>query len=118
MAIRTAEEVLEEHLALWASGDVELDLCGNYAEDARILCRDGVWWGHDGVRELVKKLHARVPELRLRSVRRVMDGELVLVEWTAEGRGVHVPDGADTLVIRDGLIRAQTVHYTVVLLAG
>lgn len=36
------------------------------------------------------------------------------LEWTARAAdGSRVEDGADSFVIRDGRIRAQTIHYTV-----
>jgi hypothetical protein len=35
-----------------------------------------------------------------------------LLEWGAEGGGNRVEDGIDTFVFRDGLIRVQTVRYT------
>jgi hypothetical protein len=42
----------------------------------------------------------------------IFDGDILLIEWTAEGDGVHVADGIDTFVFEDGMIRAQTVRYT------
>jgi hypothetical protein len=33
-------------------------------------------------------------------------------EWGAEGGGNRIEDGIDTFVFRDGLIRVQTVRYT------
>jgi hypothetical protein len=34
------------------------------------------------------------------------------VEWKAVSAGSKVDDGIDTFVFRDGLIRVQTVRYT------
>ena len=42
----------------------------------------------------------------------IFDGDILLIEWTAEGDGVHVADGIETFVFEDGMIRAQTVRYT------
>jgi hypothetical protein len=43
------------------------------------------------------------------------EGEMGFLEWTAEAEnGARVTDGADSYLIRDGRIRAMTIHYTVV----
>jgi hypothetical protein len=41
----------------------------------------------------------------------VEDG-IGLLEWTAQSPGGSVSDGVDSYVVRDGLIQAQTIHYT------
>lgn len=40
-------------------------------------------------------------------------GELAFLEWGAMSDRVRIDDGADSYLIRDGRIRAQTIHYTV-----
>ena len=47
----------------------------------------------------------------------VAHGEVGYLEWTADGPTARVRDGADSFVIRDGRIVAQTIHYTVEPLA-
>jgi hypothetical protein len=113
MSMRSAREVLEDHLNLRQQGSVELDVSRNYAEDVRHLSAEGVRVGHDGVRAAARELLARLPEPKLGQVRQLVDGEIAFIEWTAEGRDRYVLDGVETFVIRDGLIRVQTVHYTV-----
>ncbi len=34
------------------------------------------------------------------------------VEWAADAAASRADDGVDTFVFRDGLIHAQTLHYT------
>jgi hypothetical protein len=92
---------------------VELDLSRNYAEDVRLLSSEGLRVGYDGLRAAARQLLARLPEPNFDQVRQVVDGDVAFLEWTARGRGCYVLDGVETFVIRDGLIRAQTVHYTV-----
>ena len=36
----------------------------------------------------------------------------MFIEWTADSAKASVDDGIDTFVFRDGMIRAQTVRYT------
>jgi hypothetical protein len=42
----------------------------------------------------------------------VYEGDVLLLEVGAEGGGNRVEDGVDTFVFRGGLIRVQTVRYT------
>ncbi len=39
---------------------------------------------------------------------------LLFVEWTGDSARASVSDGVDTFIFKDGLIQAQTVHYTLV----
>ena len=41
-----------------------------------------------------------------------IDGDTLFLEWEAESANTRVRDGIDTFVFRDGLIRLQTVRYT------
>ena len=47
------------------------------------------------------------------SANRLVDGDVAFLEWTVEAEGARVRDGADSFVVRDGRIVAQTSHYTV-----
>lgn len=40
-------------------------------------------------------------------------GEMAFLEWTAASKKAIVEDGADSYLIRDGRIVAQTIHYTI-----
>jgi hypothetical protein len=42
----------------------------------------------------------------------LFEGDILLLEWKAESEKVKVEDGIDAFVFRDGLIRVQTVRYT------
>ena len=38
--------------------------------------------------------------------------DVLFLEWSADSAHTRVDDGIDTFVFRDGLIRVQTVRYT------
>jgi hypothetical protein len=40
-------------------------------------------------------------------------GDYAYLEWQAKANGAGVCHGADSFVVRDGLIRAQTIDYRV-----
>ena len=113
-APRNAEEVLEDHLRQALEGTVDEDLARNYAEDVVVLTADGVHHGHDGLRELAALLQDQLPQSRFVYTAKVVAGEAALLEWTArDDNGSRVDDGVDSFLIRDGRIRAQTIHYTI-----
>ena len=42
----------------------------------------------------------------------IYEGDVLFLEWAADAAATLVEDGIDTFVFRDGLIRVQTVRYT------
>lgn len=110
---RSAAQVFDEHLRLRQQGDFETDLAHNYAGDVRMFAASGIFRGHDGVREQYRRLQHDLRGARYQYLTRRVDGEVCFLEWAAHGDGARVDDGVDTLVVRDGRIVAQTIHYTV-----
>jgi hypothetical protein len=113
MAARSTEEVFEDHLALAQAGDVETDITRNYAPDCVLLTTYGVFRGHDGVRAAAKLLDEQIGRTTYEYRNRVWHAELAFLEWTAGSGRASIADGADSYWIRDGKIRAMTIHYTV-----
>jgi hypothetical protein len=110
---RSTKDVLEDHLRESQNGSIEADLQRNYAEDLVVLTREGVCRGHDGLRQLADRLRKELPGSKFEYRALVVDGEIAFLEWSGRGGTAHVDDGADTYVVREGRIVAQTVHYTV-----
>lgn len=111
---RSAREVLDDHLRLADRWDFETDLRRNFDPEIVLLTGYGVFRGYEGVRAKVRLLAEHLPGGRW-TYRTVMaEGELGFLEWTAVAEdGSRVEDGADSYLIRDGRIRAMTIHYTV-----
>ncbi len=42
----------------------------------------------------------------------IYEDDILFLEWAADAAATRVEDGIDTFVFRDGLIRVQTVRYT------
>lgn len=110
---RTPEEVLSDHLRKFQEGRIEEDVLHNYAEDAVVLSGNGVHRGHTGARRAARVLRKSLEGASFRFRNRLIEGEYALVEWTSVGPSSQVRDGADSFVIRNGRIVAQTSHYTV-----
>jgi hypothetical protein len=110
---RPAAEVFEDHLRKRQAGALEEDLAANYAEDVVLLTGSGVYRGKDGVRRCAGRLREDLPCGRYEYRTRLVEGELAFLEWAAHCPTAAVEDGADSYLIRDGKIVAQTIHYTV-----
>ena len=122
LSTRTAQEVLDDHLNLterfgaeetWQR-IVEEDIRRNVSEDIVILINRGTFRGHEGVRELARMLGEELPEHRaFEYTYRAVEGRMAFLEWAYEDDNASVRDGADSYLIEDGKIVAQTIHYTV-----
>ena len=111
---RSTEEVLRSHLALRQAGELERDLADNYADDVVVLSKDGVFHGHDGIRHTAAILQRWLPDATYSYDIVRSDGEVALLSWSGTAaNGAKTCDGADSFVIRDGRIVAQTIHYGV-----
>jgi hypothetical protein len=110
---RSASEVFDEHLRLAQEHDIDTDLARNYSDDCVIMMGQGTYHGHDGARALADQLERELPGAHFDYVTKRVDGPVAFLEWKAHGDGRDVQDGADSFVIRDGRIVAQTIHYTV-----
>lgn len=110
---RTAEEVFDDHLALAAEHRFEEDIERNVAPHCVILERRGVFRGREGARELAEQLEEELPDAPYTYTNRLVADRFALLEWTARAEHTLVRDGADSFVIEDGWIVAQTIHYTV-----
>lgn len=110
---RPTEEVLSDHLDRRRIGDLEGDLAHNYDPDVVLLSAEGVHRGHDGVRRLAGILHSYVPAGTYDYGQVLCDGPVGMLQWSARSEDTEIHDGADSYLVRDGLIVAQTIHYSV-----
>jgi hypothetical protein len=130
LSSRTAQEVLDDHLNLaedWgaqegaeriAEEDIERafeeDIRRNVSEDIVILINRGTFRGHEGVRQLARMLFEELPKHNtFEYTYKAVEGRMGFLEWAYEDAYVRVRDGADSYLIEDGKIVAQTIHYTV-----
>lgn len=112
---RSARDVIEDHLERSRSGSVDEDLARNYAPAVTCFIRDGIHRGHDGLRQLAQRLAEELPDATFEYTTVLVDGDVGFLEWTATSEQAEVRDGADSYVVQDGRIVAQTIHYTIEL---
>jgi hypothetical protein len=110
---RSAEEVFEDHLRLAGEHRFEEDIERNVSPTCVVLERRGVFRGREGARELARLLAEELPDAPYTYTNQLIEERIAFLEWTSEAAHARVRDGADSFVIEDGWIVAQTIHYTV-----
>lgn len=110
-SVRTPQEVFQHHAEVLIAGDLE-GIVADYSEDAVFITPAGVLHGKDGVREGFTKLLSDLPSAEWEVPTQIFEGDVLFIEWNAESENTKADDGIDTFVFRDGLIRVQTVRYT------
>jgi hypothetical protein len=111
MAERTPQEIFAHHADALGAEDID-GIVSDYSEDALFITPDGVKRGKDGVRKAFEGLIADVPGASWELPTQIYEDDILLLEWKASSPQALVEDGIDTFVFRDGLIRVQTVRYT------
>jgi hypothetical protein len=108
---RTPQEVFAHHGEVLVAGDLD-GIVSDYADDAIFITPDGILRGKDGVRKGFEKLLADLPNADWDIVTTLFEDDAMLLEWRARSAKTKAEDGIDTFMFRDGLIRVQTVRYT------
>lgn len=109
---RTPEEIFQHHAQALGAGDLN-EIIADYSDDAVFITPAGVKRGKDGVQAGFVQLLADVPGAKWDLKTQIYENDILFLEWAAESAATFVEDGIDTFVFRDGLIRVQTVRYTV-----
>ena len=108
---RTPQEIFQHHAEALGAEDIDA-IVSDYADDAIFMTPEGVLRGKEGVRRAFERLTSEVPGARWELPTQLFEDDIMLLEWKATSSASRVEDGIDTFVFRDGLIRVQTVRYT------
>jgi ketosteroid isomerase-like protein len=114
---RTPQEVFGHHAEVLIAGDLE-GIVADYSDDAVFITPAGVLHGKDGVRQGFTKLLSDLPSAEWQVPTTIFEGDVLFIEWNAKSEKTQALDGIDTFVFRDGLIRVQTVRYTLTTAEG
>jgi ketosteroid isomerase-like protein len=110
-SVRTPQEVFGHHAEALIAGDLE-GIVADYSDDAVFITPDGVLHGKDGIRQAFTKLLSDLPSAEWDVPTTIFEGDVLFIEWKAVSESTMAEDGIDTFVFRDGMIRVQTVRYT------
>jgi ketosteroid isomerase-like protein len=108
---RTPQEVFQHHAEVLIAGDID-GIVEDYSDDAVFITPDGTLRGKEGVRQGFEKLLSDLPNAEWDVPTTIFEGDVLFIEWNAKSQSSRADDGIDTFVFADGLIRAQTVRYT------
>ena len=108
---RSPQEVFSHHAQALGAEDLD-EIVADYSDYAVFITPAGVQRGKDGIRQAFTKLLGEVPQAAWDIKTTIFEDDILFLEWGAEGGGNRIQDGIDTFVFRDGLIRVQTVRYT------
>jgi ketosteroid isomerase-like protein len=110
-SVRTPQETFQHHVDALMAEDLD-GIVADYTEDAVFITPDGVLHGKAGVRQGFTKLIGDLPGAKWEVPTMLFEGDVLLLEWKAESEKAKADDGIDTFVFRDGMIRVQTIRYT------
>ena len=108
---RTPQEIFAHHAQALGAGDLE-EIVADYAEDSVFISPAGVLHGQAGIRTAFTRLLADVPDAGWTLKTQIYEGDVLFLEWAADAGATYADDGIDTFVFSGGLIRVQTVRYT------
>jgi ketosteroid isomerase-like protein len=108
---RTPQEIFQHHGAALMAGDVD-EIVADYTDDSVFITPRGVRRGKAEIRQAFTELLAELPDAKWDVPTQVFEGDVLLIEWTAETPTTRVTDGIDTIVFEGDAIRVQTVRYT------
>ena len=108
---RTPRDIFQHHAGALVAGDLD-GILADYTDDLVYVTPRGEYRGLDEIRQAYVEFLAELPDAKLDVPRLVFEGDVLYLEWTAEGPTVRVTDGTDTFVFSDDGIRVHTLHYT------
>ncbi|ORB90045.1 nuclear transport factor 2 family protein [Mycobacterium persicum] len=108
---RTPQEVFAHHGRALATGNLD-EIVADYADDSVVLTSAGVARGKDAIRQVFVRLLDDLPDAAWNLKTQIFEGDVLFLEWAADAAHHRVDDGIDTFVFADGMIRVQTVRYT------
>ncbi len=102
--------VVQRHWDAVQSGDFDA-IAADYAPDARFVRPGLTTAGRQGCREFFARLFDELDGFQARQDSVTVDGDVVLLEWSAAHADGRAARGVDTFVVRKGLIQTQTLAF-------
>ena len=110
---RSTQQVFEDHGAALASADIPA-LMADYADDAVLLIFDGSFVGTEAIQAYFEGALKGMPNLEFTTGRIAVEGDTLIVEWSAESDTVSIPEAVDTFIIREDKIQRQTAWFKMI----
>ena len=113
---RTMEEILEHHNRAVLSNDYA-EMIADYSDDAILITLRGTFAGREAIGRALQQLVQDMPNMRgtdSPTNAMIMDGDTLLLRWSAESDTGTITDAVDTIVLKDEKIWRQTTSFEIV----
>jgi len=112
---RTMMEILEHHNTAVLTDNYE-QMIADYADDSVLITLSGVFTGKEAIgaalRQLMRDMPGMKPVEAPSNFLRI-DGDTLLLRWSAESARGRIRDSVDTIVVRNGKIWRQTTSFEI-----
>lgn len=105
---RTTEQVIQHHMQAIASGKVD-DILKDYADNAVLIDPSGTNKGKAAIGAMFTRMLSGAKASPSPPDKQVYEGDIGFISWTPASVKSHGGPGAETYVVRHGLIEAQVV---------
>ena len=109
---RTPQDCFSSHSDALNAGDLPRIL-EDYTEDAVLITQDGVFEGREAIGGFMSAALSALPGVTFTFGTATFTSDALLLRWTASSSQGRIDDGVDTFVFADGMIRLQTVSFSV-----
>ena len=111
---RTTEEVFNSHREAFETLDFE-KLAADYAEDAVFVTLEGSFIGPEAIlTKFFQPILAQFPDTKINFDKVAFEGDVCLLQWSAESSAMTVPVGTAVFIIQDGQIQRQGEWFEIV----
>lgn len=112
---RTTQEVFDSHREAIETANLE-QLAADYAEDAVMVTLDGALKGREAImQDFFGAWLGQFPDTKIHFDKVMVEGEICLLQWSAEASQMTVPVGLGVFFIEDGFIRRQVEWFQMAL---
>jgi len=113
---RVMEEVLKHHNQAVLSNDYD-EMIEDYLDDAILITLKGTYKGREAIGRALQQLITDMPNMRgidSPTNAMIIEGDTLLLRWSAESNTGRITDAVDTIVFKDGKIWRQTTSFEIV----
>ncbi len=111
---RTTQEVFDSHREAIETLDFE-KLASDYAEDAFMVTLDGSFIGREAIMTgFFQAMLSQFTDVKIKFEKTAVEGDVCLLQWSAEAAEVTIPVGTAVFLIQDGLIQRQGEWFQII----
>ena len=104
---RSTREVYDSHQEAIETLNFE-QLAGDYAEDAILVTIDGAFIGQDAImKDFFQTIMSQFPDVKINFEKVNVEGDVCVLQWSAEASNASIPRGVGVFLIQDDLIQKQ-----------